>query len=271
MDKREAAEIDLLQLIAAFFLQLKQNLLLTILLPVVGVGIALAISMRPRADIFESSLLVETSLLTDNECKFLFEQLDKVGIIPGLSEEEDQKVAGFSFKVTRNEGPVLTDQNPYQLDRSVYLEVTARVLDKDVLPALQKAVVNFINSSQSVVRHRNERSRFYSEMIARINMELSSMDEVKKQVTKTQATYLNPSELYASSVRLYEQKTEYEILAREIETIHLLKGFDSLTINAKTSLIQAILIGFGVGTGVLLLILFIRFFMSYFKQYEQKH
>jgi hypothetical protein len=271
MDKRQAGEIDLLELVAGFFMALKRNLVLSLLLPIAGILIALGISSQSR-DVFESSLLIETSLLTDSECEFLFAQLDKFGVVPGLTKEQDDQVASFSFKVTRNDGPVLAEQNSYLLNRSVYIEVTAKVFNKDILPALEKSLVEFINTNASVVKHRIERGKFYNDMIRRIDTEIAAMDEIKKQISgKTQATYLNPSELFENSVKLYEKRTEYEIKRTEINSIHLLKGFDSLTINAKMSLVLAAVIGFSVGFSVLCFILFLQFFLTFFKRYETTH
>jgi hypothetical protein len=211
-------------------------------------------------------------LLSENESKFLFEQLQKVGAIPGMKREQYQEIEGFEFKVTGNNGPVLQGQNYFQVDRSVYLEVTARVFDKDVLPALEKSIVQFINESKPVVRHRAEREKFYGEVIAKINSEITAMDRLKNQVDKhEQATFLNPSDLYANAVTLLEKKAEYEIKRKEIQSIHLLKGFDSLTINAKLSLLKAGAIGFAVGFAVLCFLLFIKYFAYFFKRYETTH
>lgn len=271
MDKRQSGEIDLLELVAGFFMALKRNLALSICLPLAGILIGAGISSQSR-DIFESSILIETSLLTDRECEFLFQQLDKFGVMPGLSKEQDDQVVGFSFKVTRNDGPVLDGQNSYLLNRAVYLEVTAKVYDQAVLPALQKSLVDFINSSASVVNHRMERSKFYNDMIQRIDTEILAMDEVKKQISsKTQATYLNPSELFENSVKLYEKKTEYEIKRSEINSIHLLKGSDTMTINSRMGMVMAGAIGFAVGFVILCMLLFFQFFLSFYKRYETTH
>jgi hypothetical protein len=271
MDKRQAGEIDLLELIAGFFMALRRNLVLSIVMPLAGILTAIGISSTSK-DVFESTLLIETSLLTDMECKFLFEQLDKFGVIPGLTKEQGDQVAGFSFRVTRNDGPILTEQNSYLLNRAVFLEVTAKVHDQSILPALQKSLVDFINGSAPVMRHRRDRTKFYNEMIQRIDREILAMDDIKKEISgKTQATYLNPSGLFENSVNLYEKRTEYEIKQSEITSIHLLKGFDSMTINAGMSSTIAAIIGFAIGFASLCLLLFFQFFFSFYKRYETTH
>jgi hypothetical protein len=270
MAKIENDEVNLLDVLAGFMATLKKNLALTILLPIIGVLIALGVSYNSR-DLFESSLLIETSLLTENECTFLFNQIDKVGIVPGLSEEEDREISGFRFAISRNND---NDQSElYQLgEKSLYLEVTARVYNQKVFPSLEKALVKFINESPSVVRHRNDRQKFYSAMIKKINIEIQAMEEIKKNVDVTkQATYMNPSELYYRSVSLFKEKIQYEIRQEEIQVVHLIKGFDSLTIDAKKSKMMVALTGFAIGIAVLFLALFIKFFVRYFTVYETTH
>jgi hypothetical protein len=272
MAKIENDEVNLLDVLASFMAALKKNLALTILLPIIGVLIALGVSYNSR-DLFESSLLIETSLLTENECTFLFNQLDKVGIVPGLTEEEDREVSGFRFAISKNNDNDATKSELSQLgEKSLYLEVTARVYNQKVYPSLEKAIVKFINESPSVVRHRNDREKFYGAMIKKINTEIQAMEEIKKNVDITkQATYMNPSELYYRSVSLFKEKIQYEIRQEEIKAVHLIKGFDSLTIDAKKSKMMVALTGFAIGVAVLFLVLFIKFFARYFTVYETTH
>ena len=270
MAKSESEEVNLLDLLASFFAALKRNLVLTILLPIIGVVIALAVSYKSR-DLFESSLLIETSLLSENECRFLFDQLNKVGTIPGLTNEERSQLAGFEFQVIKNDIPASQD-NMALNEKSLYLEVTARVYNQQVFPSLQKAVLRVVNENSSVVRHRAEREKFYGEMIRRIEEEISSMEQIKKQVTaNVQATYLNPSDLYATTVQLYRDKIQFEIRREQIASVHLIKGFDSLTIDAKLSRLFVVMLGLSIGFSALCLFLFIQFFLRYFTVYEKTH
>jgi len=276
MNKNTTEEIDFLELLASFYTAFKKNLLLGLGFPITGIIAALFFSYN-SADLYESSILIETSLLSENECKFLFEQLDKFGVIPGLSKEQDHKIAGFKYEVIKNETPIpngtiSSDRILTLNERSVYLQLTARVYDEKVYPALQKAIVNFVNTSYPVTRHRSERERFYTEVITRIEKELKAMDQVKQEITsKVQATYLNPAELYAQTVRLEKEKTEYEIKREEIRIVHLIKGFDSLTFNAKMNKILVGIIGFAIGFAAFLFVLFIKFFAKYFTKYQKTH
>jgi hypothetical protein len=270
MTTSDLNEINLMDVLARFYATLKRNLILTLLLPILGLLTGIAISYNSR-DLFESSLLIETSLLTQSECKFLFEQLNKVGIIPGLTPEDDAKVQGFNYEVTKDEEVQRTNNSEVSLnEKTIYLQITARVHDESVFPALQKAVVTFVNESPAVTRHRHDRQKFYDGMIGRINTELVGMEEIKKEInTRTQATYLNPSDLYAQSVALYKEKTKYEIEREAITSVHLLKGFDSLTVDAKMNTTLFAIIGFIVGLLILLLVLFIQYFSLYYRDHQK--
>lgn len=264
-----AGEIDLLELGARFLNALRRNLILTILLPMTGLIAALLFSYNTK-DLFQSGMLIETSLLSDKECEFLFNQLNKVSEFPGVTPEIAAHLQGLRYDVIKNE--VISTNNTNTTDKSVYLQVTATVNQKSIFPPLEGLIVKFINESEPVVRHRKERERFYSTMILKIDTEIRAMDQVKSQVNgNVQATYLNPSELYETTVALYKEKTEYEIKLDEIRNVHLVKGFDSLTIDAKLHKVIVALIGFITGFIVLAFILFIKFFIRYYNLYEASH
>ena len=258
-------EVSLLDLLASFLATLKRNILIAILLPVAGLLTGLVISLNSK-DLFESALLVETSLLSENECKFLFDQLNKVGTIPGLSTGEQNALGGYSFRVYRN-----GSENELN-EKSLFIEATARVTDRSIFPSLQKALLSVIDKYPSVTRHRAEREKFYSEMIARIDAEIESMEVIKRQISgNVQATYLNPAELYANSVLLQKEKIQYEIRREEAKAVHLIKGFDSMSVNTRPGHLFAMVTGFAVGLALLCVVLFVKFFMRYVNAYETTH
>jgi hypothetical protein len=267
MAKFDSEEVDLLDLLASFLAALKKNLIFTIGLPLIGMLIALAVSYKSR-DLFESALLIETSLLSENECSFIFDQLNKVGTIPGLSDAERNQVAWFRFELlnTTSGKPAIDLE-----EESLFMEVTARVYDQEVFPSLQEAVVRIINENPSVVRHRVERERFYGEMIRKIEREIGSMEKVKSVSEDDVANYINPAEMYAGSVKLYKEKVLFEIRRDQIKSVQLIKGFDSLTIDAKQSKVLVAIIGFSIGFACLCLFLFIQFFVRYYTVYETTH
>ena len=266
----ESEEINLLDILASLYATVKRHLLLAILLPLLGAIIGLAVVYNSR-DRIESSLLIETSLLSQGESKFLFEQLGKAGIIPGLAKDERGKVEGFKFEVIEDNSRPISQVDPLQrVERSIFVEVTATVFDPKVLPRLQNALIDFVNQSPTVVRHRAEGEKYYGQMIERIDREIAAMEGVKKQVDgNSKANYLNPSDLYSQTVDLFKEKIQYEIAREEIKEIHLIKPFDSLTIDAKMSKLLAALIGLGLGFVLFWIVVFLLYFNSYYRSHPR--
>jgi hypothetical protein len=259
MSRPETEEINLVDLIARMIRTLRKNIHLTILFPAAGliIGIAAFIASPP---VYQSTLLIETSLLTENECNALLSQEQLISRIQGLSEEQRGSIRNISFKTIRN----VSDKVQVPLtEGSIYVAITVEIFNEGDLPNIEKAIVDFLNNSPAVVRHRNDRSQFYDQMISRIETELSRLEEVKKEVGgKTQATFLNPSDLYSSTVDLFKERTEYLIKREEIKSVHVIYGFD-VTTSAKRSLLVASAAGFSIGCIVLAAVLVVRYFSRY--------
>lgn len=266
MVKHESEEVGLLDLFAGAFTTLKKNVTLAIAIPLVGIASGVYYYLS-SSNSWESSILMETSLLSLQEAKFLFEQLEKSRLLPGLEEDQQQKVKMLSFEVF-DQNEKVNSLN----ERTVYLQVTARVSEKEVFQPLQQALLNIVNTSSPVLRHRTERTSFYDKLISKIDEEINAMEKVKGQIPgETQATYLNPSLLYSQTVELFREKMTLEIRKEDVASVHLIKGFNTLTFDRKPSFIIPVAVGFVVGLLLLSIILFLKFFASYFRAYQSTH
>ena len=251
--KMNSDEIDLMELLARVYRALKRNLLLVIILPVSGVIFTLSLAYNSGHK-FSSSMMITTDLLSANEARFIFDELEKADSIPGLSVEEKKKLLGLSFDVEQGEQSDKTKQ--------VYLKITAIVTDPTIFPSLEKTVVRYINSVDPVVRSRQNQELYYKQMIAKIDGEIAAMDQVK-QKTEAMASYVDPSELFAKTVELFKMRTESEIKLKSISTVQVTKGFGSLIKDAKLSKLVVAVAGLALGFFIAVLLLFIKFFNDY--------
>lgn len=256
MNKMNSDEIDLMELLARIYRAIKRNRLIFGILPLSGVIFALSLAYN-SSDKFSSSMMITTDLLSENEAKFIFDELEKADSIPGLSSEEERKLLGLSFEVEQTEQNEVID-----VSKRVYLKVTAVVSDPTMFPSLEKTIVKYINSVDPVERNRKNQDFFYRQMITRIDSEIAAMDQVK-QKTETMASYVDPSELYAKTVELFKVRTESEIKLKSISTVQVTKGFGSLIKDARLSKILVVGIGFALGFFIAILLLFIKFFNDY--------
>lgn len=247
--KVHSDEIDLMELLARVYRAIKRNLLLFTVLPVIGVIFTLSLAYN-SSDKFSSSMMITTDLLSENEAKFIFDELEKADSIPDLSNKEKEKLVRLNFDVEHGE------------QKQVYLKITAVVTDPAIFPTLEKTVVRYINSVEPVMRSRQNQELYYKQMIAKIDGEIAAMDHVK-QKTEAMASYVDPSELYSKTVDLFKIRTESEIKLKSISTVQVAKGFGSLIKDAKLSKVMVAAAGLVLGFVVAILLLFIKFFNNY--------
>ncbi|WP_333820777.1 hypothetical protein [Ohtaekwangia sp.] len=255
--KTSSDEIDLMELLAKGYRAIKQNLLLFTVLPIIGVIVALWLGYN-SSDKFSSSMMITTDLLSATEARFIFDELGKADSLPGLSREEAHKLLVLNFEVQQD--------NIESRDalRNIYVKATAIVTDPSIFPALEKTIVNYINTVGPVVKTRNSRELFYKEMIKKIDGEIASMDQIKKQTdSRAMASYIDPSDMFSKTVELFKERTDNEIRLHDIETVHITKGFGTLMKDAKLPKILVGLAGFGVGMLLAIVLMFIKFFNDY--------
>ena len=257
MDRNASQDISLLELITASYRTLRRNLMLTVLLPFAGVAVGIAYHYA-SSDRFQASMLIETSLLTEQEGNFLLDQIDEVESLPGISDEDNEKVLRVKFDIL--EGNV-SDDPEY---RTILVKATARVTDPAIFPVLQTAVVSLMDSTDIVRLHRKERQGYYLSLISKIDDELKAMENVKTQVSgNVQATFLNPALLYKQTIELFREKAKLHMRVDEISSIRVVKEFDSLLAHKKLSLPITVVLGFVCGIALLILALFAKFLFTH--------
>lgn len=257
--QQTSGEIDLMELLAKAYRVFLKNILLFIIIPLLCIGIALLLTYN-AAKKFSSSMMVTTTLLTENEGRFIFEELGKSDSIPGLDRQNGINLVGLKFGIESATG------SP---EREVYLKITATVKDPALFPFLEGVVVNYLNNTRPVRRARESKELFYKNMIREIDSEIAGMNKIKEQTdTRSMAAYLSPSDLYAKTVELYEKRSDYELKLKDINTVHVVKGFQSLVKDVNLSKSLAVIIGFLAGTMLALFIVFIRYFTGYYKSMD---
>lgn len=255
-EQQNFEEIDIMALLAKGYASFKRHIILFILLPLAGLGIALALAFS-SPEKFSSSMMIETDLLTPNEAKFIVKELEKSDSIPGIGTQSDKKIVDLSFDIPENE----SSTNPAE----VYLTITVTVKDPKIFPYLEQLFIDYLNGTDPVVRTRRKREVFYKNMIGKIDEEISSMERIKQQGdNKTIANYLSPADLYDKTVQLYEKRMGYEIQLQDLHSVRIVKGFQSLVKDARLAKPVVAIIGFIVGFLSVVVILFIKAFNKYY-------
>jgi hypothetical protein len=258
-------EVDLLKLLAKTYSIIKKNVILVIVFP--GVGLLLGflyvqLSTKPQLanNLAQSSLMIATDLLSENEANFLCGDLAASDSLPGLTMDQRKSVIGLSYEVKKEQSK----------DRYlVFIKLTATVTHHYILTHLQKALVAYFNQSEPVIRQRKVKEKLYTSMIAKLDSELAGLEEIKRNKEKIVAIFPDP---YSKSADLFERKMNYQN-ALETSAVYVVKGFGPAAAVTATSnpKLPYIILGFMGGVLILVMILFLRFFSAYYKQFEQEN
>jgi hypothetical protein len=267
MEQRPAnQEIDLLKLLAKTYNIIKKNIILVIVCP--GLGLLLGFlyvqfSTQPKLsnNVSEASLMIATDLLAENEANFLCNYLTSSDSLPGFNKEQKESVVSLSYEVKKEQ----------VRDRIlVFIKLSATVTQHSVLSALQNALVTYFSQSEPVIRQRSLKEKLYKSMITKLDEEIAGLEEMKLTKKEKVATILsNP---YSQSADLYERKLNYQH-ALASSHVYVVKGFGPavpVKVSASPKL-PYIILGFLSGIVILIIILFLRFFRNYYKQFEQEN
>lgn len=259
-------EIDILELLAKFYTMLRQNLLLVVGFPVAGMLVAFSLNKLTPGGVV-SEMMAITSYLSESECNFLMEQLESADSIPGLPDEFKNAVVSISHETETERNAA--EPNMKVNESRISVRIKASVKKFSVLPELQEAIVNYLDSSEPVTRKRKNEEVYLNELITKIVSESDSLQEVKGQLNNTpKVMFLNPSDLFVQAVQLYDTKVQYEIRLKNIQQIEIVQGFTDMPKNAGLSSPYSLGLGFLGGCLVLAFVLFMKFFSSYYKQYQ---
>lgn len=267
MEAKHDQEIDLLILLAKMFKVIRKNSFALLVFTAAGLIAALSFSIFTHEKL-KSDMLVATNLLSNQESEFLMSQFQQADTLPGLSRA---KIYGIKYSIDSDEQDDIPGPKK-NVTPVTYIKITATVGDAKVFPQLEKAILQYLDDSRTVARNRELKNRLCTEMISRINQELKAMEEIKATtVSGTKAnnyTFFDPSYLFDKSVNLYNQKLQYEISLEEAKGVHLVKGFGSLTQDARMSKTLVAAIGIVVGLVLFVVFVMITEFLQYYKRVE---
>jgi hypothetical protein len=262
MPKQDTESVNLLDLLASVAHLIKRNFWLAIVLPLAGLIAGLAYAFVAPT-VYESKMLIETSLLSANESTFLFNDLKR----RHSKSPAGENVRRFDFEILRGAGENKGDFT----DVNIEIEVKIVAGDTAIFEPFQQWMVNTLNNSSALMQNRLERQRFYEQVIAKIDREIAGLDQLKQDVTAIdKAKFLNPSELYTQSVELFRNRTHYQIKLDDTRNgVHLVEGLYGFTEIRPSPVISAAL---GLFAGIVLLMfwLVVMSFRKYFRQYESQ-
>lgn len=265
--KTSDREIDLMTLLVKTLDYVWANLFLTVFLPVAGAVVGWGFS-HISENRSESQMMIVTEHLTEPQCEFLLEQLEKTDSFPDVNEDQRAGLISLSHRVIPEERifPMYSEK-PFP--RKTHVEITLNVSHINLRKVFENSIIRYLESSQPAVRKKEELKEYYKVMIAQLDHELSALNELKKRTgTKSGDDNIN---LYLKSIDLAERKVQYQQASRNIEAFQIVKGFDGMNKPKKASPTRYSLAGLSFGLALLVFMLFLKYFVEYYRAYHQKH
>jgi len=270
MDKNLSDEIDLMELLAKAYRNIKQHWVLFITLPLAGMAVALLFSFGGQEK-YSSSMMLSTDLIGKNEAEFIVKELEAAdSIMPGLSTEEAMRLTNLKFTV-ESKIESIPVRNEVVVDREiVFVKITAEVTDPSIFPSLEKKIMRYMNSIDPVVQNRKRQEFLHRKMITKIDSEIVMLDNIRQQSdSRAMAGYMNPASLFTKTVELYEDRTQRQLRLQDMTSVHLTKGFGSLMKDSRTPRTIISIIGIIGGLFLFVFIMFIQYFNKYNRSLNQ--
>jgi hypothetical protein len=248
-------EIDLLKLLAKCFRHIQKNWVIVLIFPLLGAAVGYLISMD-SGEKFESKMMIRSEVLSVTECDFLLKQLELSKSLPVVTPEEHSTLLRLYHEMYSSE--------------PAYAEITIQVNNIETLGVLQSSILEFLENSEYARKKKEELKNFHTVMISRIDHELKLLDDVKTHTAyEAQASALKPSDLFTSSVELTEKKIEYEQKLKNEQLIVVVDGFARVVSEAKMPLTLLLLLGVLSGGLIAIIVLFIKYFITYYNRYRK--
>ena len=251
--KSPNTEIDLLEAFTKFCSVILKNKILIITCTILGLisGYAWFVLQKPM---WEARLMISTPLLSQEEAKFLLNELTSSGNFQ--RSEASKNVLSLSPETYHAKD-----------SDNVFVQISAKTNSKNVFPELQRDLINYINESEPVRRKIKNKKAYYSELIDKITIELESLEKLKaKMVNQTDISTFSPSDLSVNSVELYNNKIQYQQALTDLDSISfLVKGFEPAEITKPKDLFVVLGAGFGLFLAVLIILL--KFFIPHYRKF----
>lgn len=202
-------------------------------------------------------MMVVSEVLSERECDYLMRRLELTDSLNPLATEQFKHKVNVSHTI---------EQDPWS--KSTHVEITIRADDGSLLEPVQNTILDFMEGNEAARRQVAESKEYHTKMIAEIDRELQSIEEVKNQFdNKTKATFLNPSDLFTASLNLRERKINLQIRLKDIRAFRPVEGVTAMSKKVKLPALILIAIGFVGGCMMLMVTLFIKFFLEYYREH----
>lgn len=232
---KHADEIDLFELLSRVILFFGKNLLAIAISLIVGIGLGIVYyKISPKE--YESKMLISSDILTESYSKSLTDNLVK------LIKENNTSTLSKELNLTPEQAAQLTGlEIGSAIEKAVnvpeeskmFLNVVARSRDNSIWPHLEKGILYYFESKEYVRVRVEQKKRFYSEMIEKINLELVDLERLKErfsqgsfaQTSKESLVVFDPTTVNSKIIDLSKEKISLRNALETVNSVQVVEGF----------------------------------------------
>lgn len=228
-------EIDLLELLARVVINIKSNFKLIVGAFLIGCLLGLAYyQFIPKS--YESRLLISSQILTESYSKTIVEDLNKLirernieslSSKLNLSPTEALAIEKLEVKnaIEKVEGRKEEEKN--------YLTITCQASDNSIWPNLQNGLISFFETNDYVRVRVDQRKKYFTQVIEKIDKELLDLNELKSRITNGQITQsskdnlilFDPTTVNTKILDLTKERINLQNELEIVNSIQLVEGF----------------------------------------------
>jgi hypothetical protein len=258
-------EIDLVELLARIVISIKNNISLIIIAFAVGSLLGLAYyQFVPKA--YESKMMISSDILTESYSKTLVSDLGKLikennlsSLSSKLSLSENQSSSLLLIEI---KSTIEKSENVKEQEKN-YLTVTCRSKDNEIWPVLQGGLIAFFESNDYVKIRVEQRKKYITQIIEKIDKELIDLNELKTRITNGQMTQsgkdnvvlFDPTTVNTTILDLNKEKITLQNSLENVNSVQLVDGFTVFEKPASPKLSISLIAGASFGLFFVALIL----------------
>jgi uncharacterized protein YneF (UPF0154 family) len=273
-------EIDLLELLAKIVITIKSNILSIIIAFVIGSILGLCYyQFVPKT--YESQMLISSDILTESYSKALITDINKliiernlsdVSVKLGITQYEAIKLGKLEIKsaIEKSDGIKEAEKN--------YLTIIGQSSDNSIWPGLQKGLINFFESNDYVKIRVDQKRKYHSQIIEKIDKELIDLQELKSNISsgkmsqsgKDNLILFDPTTVNTKILELNKEKIELQNALETVNSVQLVKGFTVFEKPVSPKLSISLVAGASVGLFFVALIIAFKSLRKIVRLSEEK-
>jgi hypothetical protein len=236
-------EVDMLETAVKLIRFLLKNLMWVLLFPALGLLGAYFLTLKQPV-LYESQLILRTSLVTEEELTLLLQNYSRVGI-PGIARNEYDKLKDFDIRA-------------YIKDNSLFAVVTTVATDTSTLRKIHEAIPKQLDEEDIIEAYMDANRSYTSEVLreykAKILMAEGVLHRNKENVLNDGPELLN----------LYAKAAELELRLKQKSLIKVITQFRPIKLSSTRTL--ALLKGLAGGLLLAGVFLAIKSFIIYYRK-----